>query len=239
MPLVLDAEYGGEAAVILTSLATGRRFRTHQYGYHHSSIATEVSHFMHNTGYRSRSDPGRWDFDLAAQFQVPIQVTMAFQGPTFLSETESGFSRLVLSKETLNYQLKQFQEKLRYYENGLMPDRVYGKDAFETVERLDDWIKVNGLPAPPHSDRHRELTSLWSAEFIIFSAYPFGIPRGLAVYLLDLQNYWPLLYHYEHTVLELKDNARPLRSEQYRASYRNELLQKARQVMYSACSEND
>lgn len=236
MPIVLDPTIGGEAAIVLTSLSTGRRFRTNQYGYHHASIAADVSEFMHKSEYQSPDAPGKWNADLARQFRVPNEVTIVFEGRPFLGDEDSEFNRLAQSTNTLNHRLEQIQDKLHYYENGLMAQLVYGPDAFTSVETLDQWIAVNGLPKPPRREKHEELVANWSKEFIVLAAYPKGIPNGIGIYLLGLERYWPLLYNYQHTVRETYRYQALPKFDEYRTQYERELVERVYEVASSACA---
>jgi hypothetical protein len=191
-PMMFDPEIGGEAAVAIASLASNRTFRTNQMGYHQSSIAAEFTEALYSTGYRSPASRGSWSEEVAASLYVPSELAVAF------SHEEA---------DTFDYRIRSLGETLRYYENGLMPQLMYGDGAFSPVATLEEWAEVNGLPNPPDSSGHEAL-SAWQREEIILATLPTGFPNGVLVYFLGLERYWPMMYSYTHLVAETRSDSR-------------------------------
>jgi hypothetical protein len=236
MPLVQDGDIGGEAAVLLTALATGRNYRVASYGYHTSSISSAVSRFMHDTRYRSPSNTGNWNLEAALQFSLPTEVALSFHRWQQEVHSKHNSDGTAHRGATLDGLLAPFQLDLRYYENGLNEYQFYGIDAFENVQTLDQWIPSNSLPSPPDGERHRRLLEDWGKSFVILAAYPLGVPRGVAVYELGFERYWPLLYNFNHTVKEL--NKQYARQEEYRRAFRRAVKRTVYEHSRDVCRHN-
>jgi len=188
MPIVMHPRYGGEAAVIITSILS---HSTLNPSYPVSSISSQTSTFLHSTGYRSPSEMGNWNQKVSHKFKI------GHWGYITLKSTPK-FVKQIVVKNSLHHQLLELSNKNFYYTHAPKHPRTRPK-IIDDANSVEEWLNKHPFPAYLDLTTHNEITNKFGNDFTILGLYPDQINRSFLYYNLNLKKYWPVIFGYPQT----------------------------------------